>query len=434
MYFAELGLAGLVVSTASPAVDLEGLVGEALRAHPTVAAAAEAARAAKLRADAAWDFPDPTFGVRARNIPLEPFGLDVTPMSGVELSLRQAVPWPEKLNLRQDAQRDLARAAALDLAEAKNRLAAEVRRAFYSLHLYDITVGVLEDELKILHALSESAESKYRVGQGYQQDVLRAGVARHRVQNRIRQGRRRRLEVDRHLNQLLGRAQSTQIPPLIDVPFSEVVPSLKASDLLSIADKRRPALLSMASRIDAGAASEALAGKSALPDFEVSVGYTVRARSEMDPVGGADFVSLGLGIGLPFQSLGRRDSLVSAARSERTSHSRQLESERVRIQEIIERALAVLPILEEEMTSLRLEIIPSTEQALDVTRSSYQVGRATFSEVLEVEDTLVREFIEFHRLHVENEMIIVDLAEALGVAPSDFSRPSTTAHFHQERH
>jgi outer membrane protein TolC len=428
---ALLAGASWVASTSTPSVDVEALVREAVEAHPGLDAARRSARAAGLRAETTGAFPDPIFSIGANNVPLDPFGFDVTPMTGVQLGLRQRIPWPEKLALERDASRSRSKAEAAAAAEAANRLGAEVRRAYYRIHLFDITEQVLAEDEKLLTSLAQSADARYRVGKGHQQDILHVQVALRRVENRSRRARRLRSQVERRLNQLLARTAPQPIPALVDVPISQLDATIDAARLVEFSERHRPILDQVEHLTRAIGADRRRARKSARPDFEVGFAYTVRADSGIDPVDGADFVSVQLGVGIPVQSLALRKPRMDAARNEHESLDARLAAERLRIREIVDRALTELPILEEEMRTLRAEIIPTTEQALAATRASLRVDAATFTDVLEVEADLVREFLAFHELHVEHELLVVDLAEAIGVAPTVFARPSRASHFHR---
>lgn len=428
-----LGLLSLAVgtTTATSTPDVEAFVTEALGAHPEVSAAQQRALAAKARVEPAGAWDDPTFSLGIQNLPYDPLSLNATPMSGVRVGLAQRFPWPGKRSLAEDAARARAEAAEAGVEEQKNSLAAAVRGVYYDIHLLDVSKNVLATNLGLLDRFIEIADTKYRVGNGLQQDVLRARVARSKLEEEMLAVERARAASVEHLRNLLARAGPLAVPRLLDVPVSTPREGLAQAELLERAESARPLLRALARDVEGAQASAELAGKAALPDFGVSLSYTFRGDAGgRDPANGADFLGLGVSVGLPVFYGSKQGPAAEAARADGSAAEAKLEAARLEIRGLVDRALVELPRLERQMDKYARDIIPTTEQTLEADLVAYQVDKVSFLDVLDVEMKLVRYQIDFHRLHVAHEKLLVELARAVGVAPSELARTGATTHVH----
>lgn len=425
-------LAGLALaaSTATATPDVETFVAEALESHPSVTAAQRRAVAATYRVEPAGAWDDPMLNVGVMNLPYDPLSLSATPMSGVEVGLSQRIPWPGKRALAEDVARAAAAVAEEGVEEQKNQLGAAVRMVYYDIHLLDVSKVVLERNVSIFDRFIAIADTKYEVGKGLQQDVLRARIARDKLEEQLLAIERQREAEEARMSSLLARDEPLAVPPLLDVPVSQLEPSLAVRPLLEIAEQERPKLRALARAVEGQEAAAALADKAALPDVGVSLSYRFRADVQGDPSNGADFLGFGLSVPLPVFYGSKQGPAAEAAYAEVTAKTAEIDVLRLEIQDAVERALRELPRLEAQMAKFEDAIIPRTQQTLEADLVAYQVDRVDFLDLLDIEMNLVRYQIDFHRLHVAHEKLIVRIAEALGVSPDRIAEPGPTAHVH----
>ena len=71
------------------------------------------------------------------------------------------------------------------------------------------------------------------------------------------------------------------------------------------------------------------------------------------------------------------------------------------------------------MRRYREVIIPSTRQILAADQAAFQVDKVDFPTLLDLEMQLLNFEVDYHRLHVEREKLLVELAEAVGVASGE---------------
>ena len=166
-----LNRAGSTLPTSALAVD--SLVALALERSPTVRGAVQRAEAARARVGPSGALPDPMLGVGIRNVPIRDPGLgDFMTMTTVGIG--QRLPFPGKLTLATRAAALEVQAAEAQLQATRVDLAAAVRKAYYDLAFFDVSLDVIERNQTLLLTLAQVTVSRYAAGSGGQQDVLEA--------------------------------------------------------------------------------------------------------------------------------------------------------------------------------------------------------------------------------------------------------------------
>ena len=428
-----LGLIGTAptVQTATAAPRLCELVERAWASHPYAQAAVERARAAAHRVDATGYWPDPTFVVAANNVPLQS-GIDTSPMTGLQFRLQQTIPWPGKLRQRSALGAAQARVAAVAPKAARLDLSRQVGIAYFRIHLLDVTATVYRANERILSTLVEAADAKYRVGRGQQRDVLQAQLSRDELRQKLLDTERRRAQASAVLAHLVGKPSSWVVSPLVDVPIATLKPSLSEDALLALAEAKSPELAAARHRVDERNVAGELADIESWPDLQLGVAYTVRGDAGgRDPAGGSDFVSAVIGFQIPVNAKRRLPALRSMAEAEEAGARWDEQEVRLNIKEKVVGILSQLPLLHRQMVLLRDQIIPTARQTLEVQRAAYQVDREDLFNLLQTELTLIGRLIEFHALHVKQEVLLVELARAVGAPRGDLVERGAHGDMHE---
>ena len=408
------------------APDVEGFVAIALEAHPSIEAQRRRVAALRQRVEPAGALMDPMFSVALENNPIDRFKFNATPMTGIQLRFSQQLPWPGKRDLRSEAVEHMAEAAGAGVDEQKNAIALAVRSAYYELHFTDVAISVARSNVGIIEDFVAIADAKYRVGKGLQQDPLKARVQRDQIQERLLALVRMRDKQRIRLNNLLARPETTAVPSLIAVPVREIDDGLSADALVRAARTSRPRLVALTKKIEAAGAKERLAHKDLFPDFTVGAGYRIRFP-KVDPVDGANFWTLSLGVNLPVYASSKQDPLARAAHEDAAALREELAVALLEIRQVVEDELQQLPRYVEQMELYRTAIIPNTKQSLEADQIAYQVDRIDFLNLLDIEMRLFNFEVDYHRLHVAREQAIVRIAHAVGVPPDDLIRVATDA-------
>ena len=427
-----LTAAPTIAATGTVAVSLPELIDRARAVHPRARAAVEQAREARFRADSAGYWPDPSLTVAANNVPLES-AVDGSPMTGLQFRLQQTVPWPGKLGRRSAFGDAVADVAGIEPQSVRLDLEREVALTYFQIHLLDITAEVYRANERILSTLIEVADAKYRSGRGQQQDVLRARLSRDQLRQRLIGVQRQRGARSATLTQLVGQPSSWMVPSLVDVPMAALRPTLTEQAILDLAETHSPELEAARRRRAKRVAAAALAEVEARPDLQLGVAYTVRGDAQgRDPARGSDFVSVTLGVRLPVQAYRRLPAIRSAEQAGQSRAQHGEATVRLRIRETVTTVMRQLPQLRRQARRLRDEIIPATRQTLAVERAAYQVDRDEMRNLLQTELQLIGRLIEFHTLHVEQEVLLVELTRAVGCPRSELIEATPDPSHHGE--
>ncbi|MGE0353892.1 MAG: TolC family protein [Gemmatimonadales bacterium] len=381
-------------------------------------AALEAARsanpmlqAARLRGDAAAErvapagaLPDPQLTLGLMNRPLDGFGT-AEPMTMNQVQLSQMIPWPGTLSRRRDEQRHLALAASLDSRDLDAQVAARVAVSYYRVAYLDRALVRMAATRGLLRDFLQTAQTRYTVGTGLQQDVLQAQVAVARMTADIATTEAERLAVAARLNALLGRGAQAAVPAL-DLP--ETTLPLPAPDsLMTLAVARRPALEAARARIDAADAAYRAARRASWPDLMIAAAYGQRPQY-------TDMATLMLGISLPLRTGARQTperNEMLALRSMREAEARDLSNEIfAQITELraeAERARTLVDLY-------RTDILPQAQAAVESALASYRVGQVDYMTLLDSEMTLNRYAVERYRLLAEYHGAVARVEAVVG--------------------
>jgi outer membrane protein TolC len=155
----------------------------------------------------------------------------------------------------------------------------QLKVAYFKLAYLQQTLGVLLKDDKLLGDMEQIAESRYRVGQGNQAEVLRAQLQHTRILQEITMHHREAGQVQAQLKQLLGRAQDS--PDIVTETLRErAVPS--SADLLESVRQHNPEVAfrnQVAKRSDK---QVELARKEFRPDFGLEYMYQNTDRKFRD--------------------------------------------------------------------------------------------------------------------------------------------------------
>src|SRR6516225_2708744 len=166
-----------------PPTALAALVTEAERNNPQIVAARHAWRAATQLPSQVSTLPDPEVVVQqfAVGSPRPFAGFSNSDFAYIGFGVSQEFPYPGKLRLKGEiASRDVA--SARDNEETVRRSVVEQLKAtYFELAYVQQTLEILHRDDQLLEQIEQIARARYRVGQGNQQDVLKAQLERTKL-------------------------------------------------------------------------------------------------------------------------------------------------------------------------------------------------------------------------------------------------------------
>jgi len=396
---------------AGPPVDpaaLEALVAEALVRNPDLRALQERLVASRARPQQSKALPDPMFSVLYVNDGWSP-SLGQQEMTTLGFMGSQTLPWPGKRGLREKIAAQDTAAPAERLERQRLAVAAGVRRAFWSLVLAEESLRVLHEQADVWKEAEGVARARYAVGQGAQQDVLRAQLEITRFEPlRAEQeaGIESRLA---ELSRLVGREVPRDCTSGVHLSLRPEPRDLAA--LQAQAEAVLPELRAGAAGVERERLTIELAQRDFKPDLAVQAGYM--NRGGLDPMWQA-----GVGVTLPLYR-GRRHAAVAEAEAGRRAAALQVEAARAQIRFRTREREAQLRAAERMVTVYADGLLPQARLSYEASIASYQAGKVPFLTVLEALSTLYRDRIDHLRVLAAHERIQASIAEASLEATSE---------------
>lgn len=396
---------------AGPAADpaeLDALVAEALARNPDLRALQAWLDSARTRPEQARALPDPMVSVLYVNDGWAP-SLGQQEMTTLGLMGSQTLPWPGKRGLREKIAAQDAVPPAERLERQRLTVAAGVRRAFWGLALAEESLGVLREQADVWKEAEGVARARYAVGQGAQQDVLRAQLEI----TRFEQLRAEQLaDVESRLaelSRLVGREVPRDAVAGIRLALRPEPRDLAA--LQSQAEAILPELRAGAAGVEREQLALDLAQRDFKPDFTVQAGYM--NRGGLDPMWQA-----GVGITLPLYR-GRRHAAVAEAEADGRAAASTVEAVRAQIRFRTREREAQLRAAERMATVYAEGLLPQARLSYEASIASYQAGKVPFLTVLEALSTLYRDRIDHLRVLAAHERIRASITEASLEATSE---------------
>ena len=403
-------------STLADALTLHQAVEIALSNNPALAAQGAHAQAVRQIAPQVGSLPDPVLSLNALNLPVDSFSITQENMTQLQLGFSQALPFPGKLGLREDAANLLADAAENNTDEFRQQLKSRVKSSWWNLFYLDRSLETVERNKQLLRQFIRIAESKYRVGKGLQQDVLLAQLELSKLLDiAISLKSARKQEVAR-LNTLLNRPAS--LPLYLPQKVSEQMPELADESVLAKqALTFRPLLSREHKYIESAQTRVELAEKDYYPDFNLGAAYGL--RSGINPVSGSsrpDFASFRLSMTLPFFTGPKQDHQLEQRKAElaRSQFSYQDAKEAVLAE--VSLALAAYDKAKEQGLLFKTGIIPQAHQTVASMLAGYQVNKVDFLNLVQAQVTLYNYETQYWKALAEANQSLARLDAAVGAS------------------
>jgi outer membrane protein TolC len=363
-------------------------------ANPDLDVARRVAEAAEARVYPAGALPDPRFRYELSNVPTGDFDLDTTPLSGQQLGLSQRFPFPGLLGNQREAARSAAGASEEELGDQSRRVAAAVEWAWVELGFTQRAFDVTLENIDLLRQLAKIAETKYQVGEGLQQDVIRAQVALTELLNeRLRRKASIRSAEARRGNHL-DLPPETPFPHTYALRDEAPLPDLTA--LLDQLESTSPRLRALVQRVQEAEHRKRAAHLEGYPDFDLGLGYRVRQRATGDPVTGDDFLSVGVTIRLPIDRRKWHSRVAEQDALLRTSLA-EYRRARASLRDTLQSRYADLERADQEIALLEHGLLPQARQSLDSSRSGYEVDKVDFLSLIDSQVRLLNAQLRLER-------------------------------------
>ncbi|HUI28210.1 MAG TPA: TolC family protein, partial [Candidatus Kryptonia bacterium] len=321
------------------------------------------------------------------------------------IGAEQAVPFPGKLGLKQAIATKAADEAAQDYRRIDVDVVSRVKMAYAEYAHLDELLDLLHRNRALLDKFARTAEAKYAVGGGIQQDVLKAQVEQSLLLDRETTLDQRRQSQTAQLNALLDRAPWEPLGAAEHPELGSLTQSLDG--LMNAAHAHAPDLLMAESRLAGSESGVALARREYLPDFVVRAEYMHKAALLPE-------WEIGLGIKVPLyfaakqrNGVAEAAAMLSEAKSARDSIARSVD---FRVKDLYLRARA-----SERLIALyNTTITPQARLALESATQAYEVGKVDFLTLLNSFTVMLEYEMRYHEELSNFQKAIAELEAVIG--------------------
>ncbi|MDQ7002860.1 MAG: TolC family protein, partial [Ghiorsea sp.] len=178
---------------------------------PLLQAQKSRVRALAFKPVQAASLPDPVVSLGAISFPMDTWKRGQENMTQLQVGISQALPFPGKLGLLEDAARFAAKAGQEDVAEITLQLLSQVQMRWWNLFYLDKALVIVNKNKSLLRQFIKIAETKYKTGKGLQQDVLLAQLELSKLLDSEMQWQSMRKSEQARLNALLNQPASRHI-------------------------------------------------------------------------------------------------------------------------------------------------------------------------------------------------------------------------------
>ena len=340
---------------------------------------------------------DPTLKLAAKNYPVNTLDPNQSPMTGLDIIWSQKFPLSGRYTSQQEEMRKLAEAGYWQGEQQSQWLISQFWIQLVQMRLLQEERQILQENLDWIESMVKVSQNLYSTGKQSQQALLELKIRKSEIKSLLTTKEFEFKSILPYLSYLLGREQVS-----IDM---QSVPWELLSRRTSAIDRRERGLQAQLAAQKEGL----LARKSArIPDVTLSLGYT--KRFDFDEQG--DFVTLGASIPLPTSDVVYADirSSVHEYKAaelalEDYQKKRQAELSPLRLQQ---------QRIEAEWSILTDESISFAESSRSITTKSYQLGEASYVELLQAELKLQNLKMQKASLSAELAMTLIQIKSLLG--------------------
>ncbi len=395
----------------SPDSVLSSLAEEAVRNNPKLKMFQEQVEIFREKPPQARSLDNPRLRLGIMNLPDDTFRFDQEPMTQKQVSIMQKFPFPGKLQLREDiAQKDVDIVKA-EYHEQKNDIILQVKTAYLDLLFLNKALEVTEENRTLLRKFIKIAETKYAVGKGIQQDVIKAQVELSRMTDLLISLEQKKHTTTARINTLLNRP--VQSPFTVTEDIEQTSFNVPFEDLIRLAEENHPLLLKLRHLVEKTRFSKELSEKNVYPDIDVGVSYGQRDDGPSQER--ADFLSGFVTVNIPlwYKTKESRSVAEEEAKIKKTLEEYNAFRNDVHFQ--IKRILIDIEKDDKEIELFRSGLIPQGRLSLESALSGYKVNKIDFISLVNNQITLYNYELDYYRSLTDHETKLAELEKALGL-------------------
>src|SRR6202171_4847424 len=190
---------------------LRELTQEAEQKNPQIAASFHAWQASRNVPKQASALPETQLSVQQFSVgsPRPLAGYSNSDFAYIGFGASQDIPYPGKRQLRAYVAEHEADSIEAQTDSTRRTVVGNLKMVYFRLAYIQQTLGVLQRSDGLLTQVQEASEARYRVGQGNQQDVLKAQLQHTKILQEIAHHHQEEGLLEAQIKRLLGRPQDS---------------------------------------------------------------------------------------------------------------------------------------------------------------------------------------------------------------------------------
>jgi cobalt-zinc-cadmium efflux system outer membrane protein len=259
----------LKLPAADPPTALSALLDEATQNNPDILAARRGWQAATQIPSQVSTPPDPQVTVQHVSVGSpRPFaGFSNSDFGYIGFGISQDLPYPGKLKLKGEAAQQDAAVSRTKLEAVRRSILQQVKEAYFQIAYVQQTLEVLDRNGKLLEQIERIADARYRVGEGSQQDILKAQLERTKLLREVAHHHELMETQQAQLRKLLNRppgSHDISTEQLVETPLRYT-----SEELLAKVRTENPNVTGQLEMVKRQSLQVEIARKDRYPDFSV---------------------------------------------------------------------------------------------------------------------------------------------------------------------
>jgi len=386
---------------------LRALIQEAEQKNPQIAASFHAWLASRNVPKQVSALPETQLSVQQFSVGSpRPFaGYSNSDFAYIGFGASQDIPYPGKRQLHAHVAEHEADSMEAQTDSVRRAVVGNLKMVYFRLAYIQQTLGVLQRSDALLTQVQEASEARYRVGQGNQQDVLKAQLQHTKILQEVAHHHQEEGLLEAQIKQVLGRPQDSadivaETLTLRALPYT-------AAELLQRAREQNPDVHSKQASIRQQEAKVELAHKNFRPDFNVQYNYEHTGSQTRD------YYMATFGIRLP--NRGRQKAELAEAQENQERARQELDAESQRVLAEAQQQYVRATNAEERLKIYSDGLVPQSEATFQSALSAYQSNRQDFESLLSGFLDVLNLDLEYRSELVEHESALAELERLTGV-------------------
>jgi len=404
LLFFALGL-----SAADLPTPLSALLDEATRNNPDILAARRGWQAATQVPSQVATPPDPQVTIQHVSVGSpRPFaGFSNSDFAYIGFGISQDLPYPGKLKLKGEAAQQDAAVGREKLETVRRSVLQQVKDAYFQIAYVQQTLEVLDRNGKLLEQIEKIADGRYRVGEGSQQDVLKAQLERTKLLREVAHHHELMDTQQAQLIKLLNRPPGS--PELLMEPLVETPLRYTSNELLEKVRTENPEVASQQEMVKKQSLQVEIARKDRYPDF--SVQYMWQHTGEQS----RDYYMLSFSARIPIYRRRKLNPEMNQAVEELNRSRREYESQVQSSYFDVRNQYIAAETASQMLKIYREGLIPQALATYQAGLASYQTGTLDFESLFSTFMDVLNFDGEYWKTLMEHETALARIEQITGV-------------------